>query len=222
MTVKDIEIQPFRLKFSVITPYLRRTSFIAGAIESVLVQSYSDFEHIIVSHGSTNDLPERLKAYPHLRILSAPETSVYEAVNCGLASARGDAVILLNSDDILAEGAMQLAAEIFQHTAGTEMVSGGCEIFEQDQNVRQIINRYLEPRQYALNLANVTDGLAIINARIFRRRVFDRVGLFDRDCEIAPDRDWLIRAARAKIPDAPVSRITYRYRWDGGALTIRS
>jgi glycosyltransferase involved in cell wall biosynthesis len=222
MSVNEIEIQPFRLKFSVITAYLTRTRFISEAIESVLAQSYPDYEHVIVNHGSTDNLPELLKAYPHLRILSAPETGVYDAINFGLLSASGDATILLNSDDILAEGAMQLAAEIFQHTAGTEIVSGGCEMFQQDQNGRRILYRYLEPRQYALNLANVTDGLSIINARIFRRRVFNRVGYFNPNCQVAPDRDWLIRASLAKIPDAPVKKITYRYRWDGGAPTIRS
>jgi glycosyltransferase involved in cell wall biosynthesis len=220
MSINEIEDQVFG--FSVITPYLSRIDFISEAIESVLAQDYPDFEHLIVDHGSTDGPAELLQAYPHLRILSAPATGVYDAINWGLRSANGDAIILLNADDILAEGVMQLAAEIFQHTAGTEIVSGGCEMFQQDQNGRRTLHRYLEPRQYALNLANVTDGLSIINARVFRRRVFDRVGYFDSDCQIAPDRDWLIRASLAKIPDAPVRRITYRYRWDGSAPTIRS
>ena len=220
MSINDIEDQVFG--FSVITPYLTRTDFISEAIESVLAQDYRGFEHLIVDQGSTNGPAELLQAYPHLRILSAPETGVYDAINWGLRSANGDAIILLNADDILAEGVMQLAAEIFQHTAGTEIVSGGCEMFQQDQNGRRTLHRYLEPRQYALNLANVTNGLSIINARVFRCRVFARVGYFDSDCQIAPDRDWLIRASLAKIPDAPVRRITYRYRWDGSAPTIRS
>jgi glycosyltransferase involved in cell wall biosynthesis len=214
--------QPFQLKFSIITPYFTRTPFVSEAIDSVLAQGYPDFEHVIVNHGSTDGPSALLKAYPHLRILSGAEAGVYGAINLGLRSASGDAIILLNSDDILAEGAMQLAAEIFQHTAGTEIVSGGCEMFQQDQNGRRTLHQYLEPRQYALNRANVTDGLSIINARIFRRRVFDRVGNFNPNCKIAPDRDWLIRAALAKIPDAPVKKITYHYRWQGGPPTIRS
>jgi glycosyltransferase involved in cell wall biosynthesis len=222
MTVKEIELHRFRLKFSVVTPYVTQTPFISETIESVLAQGYPDFEHVIVNHGSTDSPCPLPRAFPHLRILSAPEIDVYDAINFGLCGADGDAIILLNPDDILAEGAMNLAAEIFQHTAGTEIVSGGCEMFQEDQYSRRTLQQYLEPRQYALNLANATGGLSIINARIFRRRVFERVGYFNSGCEIAPDRDWLIRASLAKIPDAPVKKIIYHYRWQGGPPTIRS
>jgi hypothetical protein len=62
-------------------------------------------------------------------------------------------------------------------------------------------------------------GLPNINARVFRRAVFDQLGRFDLAYPIASDRELLLRVARANLPDAPVSKVLYRYRWREESLT---
>jgi hypothetical protein len=68
----------------------------------------------------------------------------------------------------------------------------------------------------------VTLGYPNINARIFRRSVFDKLGRFDLAYAIASDRELLMRGALANIPDAPVANILYRYRWHEGSLTMNA
>ena len=103
------------MRFTIITPCLNREKFIAEAIESVLAQRYHDIEHWIIDGGSTDKTLEIVRSYPHLRVLSEPDRGVYDAFNKGLDRATGDAVIFLNSDDLLTPGTLALAQQIFQN-----------------------------------------------------------------------------------------------------------
>ena len=211
------------MRFTIITPCLNREKFIGEAIESVLAQEYEKIEHWIIDGGSTDDTLDIVRGYPHLRVLSEPDRGVYDALNKGLDRATGDAVIFLNSDDLLAPGTLALGRQIFENALGTQIISGGCEIFRRTENGREIkMHCYEDARQYQLNFRNVTLGLPNINARIFRLSVFEKLGRFDLAYPIASDRDLLVRAARANIPDAPVSKVLYRYRWHDGSLTMNA
>ena len=211
------------MKFSVITPCFNRRDYIAEAIESVLAQAYPDFEHWIIDAGSTDGTLEVLGRYGHLKVVSEPDHGVYDGMNKGIRRAKGDVVVLLNSDDVLTPGAFRLAAELLSNTVGTMLVSGGCEIFRTTAAGRELVmHRYLNPRRYQLSLENATVGHPFINARFFRRKVFEQIGLFDLRYPIAADRDFLIRAALRGLPDAPVTRLLYRYRWHPGSLTMNA
>jgi glycosyltransferase involved in cell wall biosynthesis len=211
------------MKISVITPCLNREEFIAEAIESVLAQDYSEYEHWLIDGGSTDRTLTIARRYPHLRLVSEPDHGVYDAFNKGLKLATGDVIALLNSDDLFVPGAFRLCANLFRNAIGTMIVSGGCQIFRRTSAGREIeMHRYEKPRRYQLSLRNVTLGLPVINARFFRRAVFDKIGEFNLDYPIAADRDFLIRAALAGIPDAPVARVLYRYRWHSKSLTMNA
>ena len=77
-------------------------------IESVLAQTCQDFEHIVIDDGST-DNGETLRVmaqYPHLRTLTRPNRGQYATMNEGLSMARGNWVLFLNQDDLLADRAV--------------------------------------------------------------------------------------------------------------------
>jgi glycosyltransferase involved in cell wall biosynthesis len=211
------------MRFSIITPCFNRVTLVSATIESVIAQEYPNFEHWIVDGGSTDGTLDVLKRHSHLRVLSEPDRGVYDAINKGIRLATGEILILLNSDDLLAPGALSLTADIFRNAVGTMIVSAGCQIFRCSPEGTEIeMHRYDDPRRYALSLRNVTVGLPNINARFFRRKVFDQVGVFDLAYPIAADRDFLIRAALSRLPDAPVAKVLYRYRWHSGSLTMNS
>jgi glycosyltransferase involved in cell wall biosynthesis len=211
------------MRFTIITPCLNREKFIAEAIESVVAQQYDDVEHWIIDGGSTDKTLDIVRSYSHLRVLSEPDRGVYDAFNKGIDRATGDALIFLNSDDLLTPGTLALAQQIFQNAIGTQIISGGCEIFRRTDAGKEIkMHCYADPRQNQLNFRNVTLGYPNINARIFRRSVFDKLGRFDLAYAIASDRELLMRGALANIPDAPVANILYRYRWHEGSLTMNA
>jgi glycosyltransferase involved in cell wall biosynthesis len=211
------------MRFTIITPCLNREKFIAEAIESVLAQQFNDVEHWIIDGGSTDKTLDIVRRYPHLHVVSEPDRGVYDAFNKGIERATGDALIFLNSDDLLTPGTLALAQQIFQSAIGTQIISGGCEIFRRTDGGKEIkMHCYDDPRENQLNFRNVTLGYPNINARIFRRSVFDKLGRFDLTYAIASDRELLLRGALANIPDAPVANILYRYRWHEGSLTMNA
>jgi glycosyltransferase involved in cell wall biosynthesis len=211
------------MRFTIITPCLNREKFIVEAIESVIAQQYDGVEHWIIDGGSTDKTLDIVRSYSHLRVLSEPDRGVYDAFNKGIDRATGDALIFLNSDDLLTPGTLALAQQIFQNAIGTQIISGGCEIFRRTDAGKEIkMHCYDDPRQNQLNFRNVTLGYPNINARIFRRSVFDKLGRFDLAYAIASDRELLMRGALANIPDAPVANILYRYRWHEGSLTMNA
>lgn len=92
------------MKISIVTPSYNQGRFIDDAIQSVLTQGYSDFEHIIIDACSTDDTIERLKKYPHLQWVSEPDEGQSDAINKGFALATGDIIGWLNADDFYLPG----------------------------------------------------------------------------------------------------------------------
>ena len=209
------------MKISVITACLNRVQLVGEMVESVLAQHYEPFEHVIIDGGSTDGTLDLLKRYAHLKVFSGPDRGVYDGFNKGLERVSGEIILFLNSDDLLVPGVFAICADIFRNTVGTMIVSGGCQIFRRLTDGREIVlHDYRDPRRYALSLRNMTLGLPIINARVFRRKVFDQIGGFDLRYRISADRHLLIRAALKGIADAPVPKIFYRYRWHQESLTM--
>jgi len=94
-------------KISVVTFCLNSGRFLKNTIESVLKQSFTDYEHIIIDGGSTDQTIEILQEHPHLRWVSEKEegeNTVLDAIWKGFTMARGQYVVLLAvSDAILDE-----------------------------------------------------------------------------------------------------------------------
>ena len=92
------------LKISIITVTKNSEHFLEKTIESVITQSYKNIEHIIIDGKSTDGTIGIIKknlnniAYYH----SEADNGMYEAINKGLAAATGDYILILNSDDVLA------------------------------------------------------------------------------------------------------------------------
>jgi len=95
---------------SIVTPSLNQGRYIEQTIQSVLLQNYPNFEHIVIDGGSTDGTVEILKKYPHLKWISEKDSGQSEALNKGLKMATGDIIAWINSDDWYAEGAFNNVA----------------------------------------------------------------------------------------------------------------
>lgn len=91
--------------FSIITPTLNASSTIGDVLQSVALQSYRRFEHIIVDGGSTDATPEIISGYSsqsrHIRFLQGKDNGLYDALNKGILASLGDYLLFLGSDDVL-------------------------------------------------------------------------------------------------------------------------
>lgn len=206
---------------SIVTPTLNRAEMIRTAIESVLRQGYPNVEHIVVDGRSADGTMAVLADYPHLRVVCEPDRGVYDGLNKGIRLARGEVIGHLNSDDIYAPGALLAVARQFQRDPELDVVSGNATIsMAMTDGSRRVIKRYEAPADRTLTFATGTIGTPLINARFFRRRVYDRIGLYDSSYAISGDRDFLIRAVLAKPKQVGIDTAVYDYLSHDGSLTL--
>lgn len=211
---------PFPL-ISVVTPCLNGRSFIEEAIQSVLDQDYSHVEHIIVDGGSTDGTLEIINKYPHLRVVSEPDQGLYDALNKGVRLSKGDIIGHLNCDDFYEKCIFGKVSKTFVEAPAINAVCGGVEVFEHDQGgEKRIIAQYTRPKDLELSFENVTTGPGLTNARFFRKRVYEKIGLYETRFRIAADREFLIRATVAGIESIGIHTVLYHYRAHSGSLTF--
>ncbi|WHZ20901.1 MAG: hypothetical protein OJF47_000013 [Nitrospira sp.] len=206
---------------TVVTPCLNGSLFIEEAIRSVLDQDYPNVEHIIVDGGSTDGTLELIKKYPHLRVISEPDRGLYDALNKGVRLSKGDIIGHLNCDDLYEKRIFEPVAQKFMEAPVRDAVCGGAIVFEYGRGENnRVIARYTGPKDMELSFENVTTGPAITNARFFRKRVYEKVGLYEPRFRIAADREFLIRATLAGTESIGLSTVVYRYRAHSGSLTF--
>lgn len=108
------------MKISIITATYNSGKTLRDTLESVLSQTYGDFEHLIIDGGSSDNTLDIVKEYEpryvgRLRWISERDRDIYDAMNKGIALATGEVVGILNSDDfytsseVLTEVAMMMA-----------------------------------------------------------------------------------------------------------------
>ena len=92
------------MKISIITASYNSVSALANAMESVLHQTYTDWEYIVVEEGSTDGIVDLIRRYEpqfggKLKLTSESDNDIYDAMSKGISRATGDVVGILNSDD---------------------------------------------------------------------------------------------------------------------------
>ena len=112
--------------FSVIVPVYKVEKYLSACIESVLNQTFSDFELILVDDGSPDRCPEICESYrktdERIKVIHKPNGGLASARRAGIREATGDYVFNLDSDDSIEPDTLECAHQIILDTA-CEMVS---------------------------------------------------------------------------------------------------
>ncbi len=115
---------------TVITPCLNSSAWLPTCIESVARQTAGSIEHIVIDGGSTDDTLDVLARYPHIRWQSEPDSGQSDAINKGIALARGELVTWLNADDTLEPNAVAAVLAAWRARPDGGVFYGDCAIVE--------------------------------------------------------------------------------------------
>ncbi|WP_420577312.1 glycosyltransferase family A protein [Ekhidna sp.] len=117
---------------SVIMPAFNSASFIAEAIESVLLQSYNNIELIIINDGSTDTTKEIILSFSDSRIvyLEQENMGVSMARNQGLKGMKGEYFCFLDSDDVMPTNSISSRLEVFTKHNDAVFVGGAQHVFK--------------------------------------------------------------------------------------------
>jgi glycosyltransferase involved in cell wall biosynthesis len=205
-----------RPSFSIVTPTLNRLSMLKEAVESVRRQAYTPVEHIIVDGGSTDGTREWVKEQSDLTFVPPPDKGVYDAMNKGIAAARGDVVGLLNSDDFYEPGTFAAVADCFAQNPHASAVAGRSRLLGGDATIAT----YDQPRHLVPDARDVLVGHCLPNPRFFRRRVLQEIGPINQAFGLVADRDLLLRLNEAGAKTVALDVPVYVYRRHDGSLTF--
>ncbi len=186
------------MKISIITVTYNSSKTLKDTLESVLKQTYTNYEHIIVDGLSKDNTMQIVKEYEtkyngKLRYISEKDSGLYDAMNKGIKMATGDIIGILNSDDIYAhENVLQKIVEKFEET--------NCDgtyaslIFMDEETMSKPKRIWNSPK------GKLENGWHPAHPTLYlKKEVYDKVGLFNLNYRIAADYDFMIRVMKEKI-----------------------
>lgn len=191
-------------KVSVIIPTYNCVKYLPEALDSVLAQTYQDFEIIIIDDGSLDGtrslVEEYLQKYPGIiRYIYQENRGLACARNTAMKNSRGEYIALLDADDVFLSERIRLGVEVLDQTAGvglchaniTRMDEGG-RIIRTPLRDEKFLSGYVF-ENILLKKANVS-----VPTIIFRRSCIEKIGGFDENltrlgCE---DREFCLRLSR--------------------------
>jgi len=179
------------MTFSVIIPIYNRTATLKSAIESVLCQTYSDYEIIVVDDCSDESVKNCLLPYmPMIKYIRLDKNSgVSRARNIGIKASSGDYIALLDSDDIWLPNKLKE-----QYEALTKSRSMVCHTNEFWYRKDRFINQGKKHQRYGgMIFDKVLDFCRISpSSVVLHRDVFRNCGYFDENMRTCEDYDlWL-------------------------------
>ncbi len=208
------------MRISLITVTYNSDTTLRGTIESVLSQTYSDVEYIVVDGLSKDNTVEIIREYEprfggRIKWVSEHDKGLYDAMNKGIRMATGDVVGILNSDDFFTSNDIleKVAAGL---TEDLDAVYGDIH-FVSPENLHRCV-RYYSSKIFKRGLMRM--GFIPAHPSFYCRRVcFEKYGLYKTDYKIAADFDLLLRfiyVNNIRIKYLPIDMVTMR---TGGAST---
>ena len=180
---------------TIITATYNSGKTIRDTLESVLRQTYKDYEYLIIDGASEDDTLAIIKEYElkfegRLKFISESDNGIYDAMNKGLKIATGDVVGILNSDDsYTSDDALQVIADAFAQN-DIDATYGDIH-YVNDKNLQKCV-RYYSSSVFRRPLMRF--GLMPAHPSFYcRKRVYDAYGYFDTSYRIAADFENLLR-----------------------------
>lgn len=170
------------MKLSIITINRNNASGLKKTIESVISQSYTDFEYIVIDGASTDESVDIIKSYSDKISywVSEHDTGIYNAMNKGVLASHGEYVLMLNSGDYLVDKDVLLT--VFPFLDGVDIVQGN--IIEEHGN---IIYRNRGFGKSDISYFDIMKGFFLHQAAFCKRDLFDKNGFFDENYKVIGD-----------------------------------
>jgi len=202
-------------KVSVIMAVYNNNRYIVESVDSVLAQSFDDFEFIIVDDGSTDGVSETLEKYAakdNRIILLKNETNigVAKSPNRALKVAKGEYIARIDSDDVCFVNRFQKQVEYLDKNQDIALVYSNALIIDKDSNE---VCCFYKPLSVEKVLCNLEIHNYITNSTVmFRRKIFSTLNGYNESCRVGEDRDLWVRMRDSGYSFGYIDEILLKYR----------
>ena len=177
-------------KLSVITVVYNSENLIEKTIQSIINQTYSNIEYIIIDGASTDSTMEIVNHYSNKisKIISEPDNGLYYAMNKGLDVASGDYVLFINAGDMLCD--TNIVSEIFfnQQATQADVIYGDTDIID---NKGKIIHERRHRPPEKLKFKSFKRGMLVCHQSFIAKKSL--APHYDTNFRYAADYDWCVK-----------------------------
>lgn len=187
-------------KLSIITPVYNGERFIQACIENVIGQECPDVEHIILDGCSSDSTVAIIKRYadkyPHIRWTSEKDDGQSDAMNKGIAIAKGNVIGFLNVDDYYETKVLNKVKEMFGGLPEPSLLVGNCNVWSNEGKLLYI-NKPAKLKLHELLLGYDMNPWPVNpSAYFYHKSLHEEVGLYRVNEHFALDVDFILRAVQ--------------------------
>lgn len=197
---------------SVVIPVYNGEKTIRETIESVLNQTFSDFELIVINDGSQDSTLEIVSTIqdPRIKVFSYPNAGLSASRNRGIQLASGEYIALIDADDLWTPDKLEAQLTALQANPQAAVAYSWTDFINES-------NQFLRRGCYVSVNGDIYANLLVVNFvengsnPLIRKQAFTEVGSFDKSLGNAADWDmWLRLAARYHFVAVPLPQVLYR------------
>ena len=199
---------------SVVMPVYNSELYLTDAIESILNQSYTDFEFIIINDGSTDKSLEIIQHYckkdGRIRMFTQPNRGLVAALNRGIKLAKGEYIARMDSDDISLPQRFEKQIEYMKNHPKCEVLGTQAELMDSEGNILdRVVSKPVFPIDIYLLLGH---GSILAHPTILMKRsTAVSVGYYRESALQAEDFDmWQRIATRSNMANLSSIQLSYR------------
>lgn len=176
-------------KVSVVVPTYNREEYICETIDSILAQTFTDFEVVIVDDGSKDNTLAKLEQYGNkIKVVRQPNSERAVARNNGVQNSTGDLIAFVDSDDVWIKDKLEKQVEVLDNNPDVICSNGLCLRIDENSNKIQTAKR-----QTVGHSGDVFEELLFRNfivspTPVVRRAYFEKSGGFET--KYIPYEDW--------------------------------
>ena len=201
-------------RISVLMSCFNAQRWVADAVESVLAQTYHQFELILVDDGSTDLTPEILDAYrrrdERIRVVHKANTGLADSLNAGMAIARGEWIARLDADDLCEKARLASQISFLDNHPGVVLLGSG--FVEIDENGHELAS-HVRPANHAKLVQNLERLQRFFphSSAMFERSLSTDLGGYNTRFKKTQDWDlWLRLAENGVIACLPSPLVRIR------------
>jgi glycosyltransferase involved in cell wall biosynthesis len=200
-------------KISVVMSVYNSSRFLKPAIDSVLAQTFTDFEFLVINDGSTDDSAQILASYtdPRIRAIDQPNQGLVVALNVGIQQAGSPLIARMDADDICLPDRLQLQYDYLSVHPDIALLGGFIETIDEDG--RTLAPQLVYPLTHQQLWTQLGRKPMVIchPAVMYRRDAAIDVGLYDSAFTVAEDAEFFARLM-SKYHAATLPKVVLRYR----------
>ena len=211
--------------FSIVIPVYNKEKFVAKTIESVLEQTFNDYEIIIVNDGSTDQSESKISAFKDTRIqyYSKKNEGVAFARNFGIEKASAEYICFLDADDFWYSNFLETMHRFIAEFPEQKVFASAIEIETKNKLIKA---HYSIPTTSDFEIVNFFDAsqkecVLWTSSVCIQKSVFEKVGTFDTNIKHGEDTELWIRIG-LQFPVVFIRKILARYVYDDESISRNS